>query len=49
MTEKKPLTEGQTRGVEKGHDKPNQGTTLKPKEPPPAPKPSNEHNDGKDN
>lgn len=39
MSEKKPLTEGHVRGIEKGANKPAPSNNVKPTQPPPAPKP----------
>jgi len=38
MTEKKPLNEGNTRGVIKGNTKPSTSSEQKPIKPPPSPK-----------
>lgn len=40
MSEKKPLTEGTVRGVQKGLNKPSGNANLKPIKPPPAPTPA---------
>ncbi len=39
MTDKRIITEGQTRTLQKGLNKPSQPTNLKPSKPPPAPMP----------
>ncbi len=39
MSEKKPITEGHVRGIQKGVDKPTQPTNMRPIVPPPVPKP----------
>ena len=41
--EKKPLTEGNTRGVQKGETKPGGGSNVRPTAPPPAPKPATQN------
>jgi hypothetical protein len=40
MTAKRPLTEGNTRNIQKGNVKPNFQTNTRPKMPPPVPKPT---------
>lgn len=39
MSEKKPLTEGHVRDMQKGFNKPTQSTNIKPTQPPPPPQP----------
>ena len=45
MSEKKPLTEGYIRGITKGSSKPTQSNSVKPTQPPPAPKPQKNKDD----
>jgi len=44
MSDKKPLTEGHVRKVEKGLNKPSNSNNVRPIKPPPAPKPKPSQN-----